>query len=78
MVLRLGRDLKGPDETEGFWSHVVDCWTMSSRLMSSKFLRSGVESSGRLEEGKEEDLEDLESVRSGGEPGELERDIIPD
>jgi hypothetical protein len=45
----------------------------SSRLMSSKLLRSQVTASAMLDEWYDEDLDDLESVRSGGEPGEGER-----
>ena len=42
----------------------------SSRLMSSKCERSlGPMMSERVEEWKDEDLDDLELVRSGGEPG---------
>jgi hypothetical protein len=42
----------------------------SSRLISSKWDRSwGAMTSERCEEWKELDLDDLEFVRSGGEPG---------
>jgi hypothetical protein len=45
----------------------------SSRLISSKQLRSAGATSPGLEDGNDDDLEDLESVRSGGEPGDEER-----
>ena len=42
----------------------------SSRLMSSKCERSlGPMTSDRFDEWKDEDLDDFEFVRSGGEPG---------
>jgi hypothetical protein len=45
----------------------------SARLMSSKLLRSQATASAMLDERYDDDLDDLESVRSGGEPGEGER-----
>src|ERR1700744_6118900 len=45
----------------------------SARLMSSKLLRSQATASAMLDEWNDDDLDDLESVRSGGEPGEGER-----
>jgi hypothetical protein len=45
----------------------------SSKLISSKQLRFCGAISPGLDEAKEEDFEDLESVKSGGDPGEKER-----
>ena len=50
----------------------------SSRPMSSKWERSEKTASGeeKDEERKEEDLEDLELVRPGGEPGGCAKVVI--
>jgi hypothetical protein len=50
----------------------------SSRLISSKQLRSAGATSPGLEEANEDDLDDFESVKSGGEPGDEERRVVDD